>query len=79
MSAYEDLMRVKAETDKQMQESRNAGEVVYDFDIRMLAAMSIAEDLHRLADAFTQLNSMGEFNRNMGELREFFASTEIRS
>ncbi|GAA6124205.1 hypothetical protein BPY_23130 [Bifidobacterium psychraerophilum] len=71
MSAYEEMRRVF----QKIQETP-AGQF-YDppdgeLPIDLLEKASIAEDLHRIADALEPLNTMGDFNRNMGELREFF-------
>lgn len=71
MSAYEEMIRVHQkiqDTPPNEFYKPPAGEAPFD----ILKDLAIAEDLHRIADALEPLNTMGDFNRNMGELREFF-------
>lgn len=71
MSAYEEMRRVSQKM-KEMPENHFYAPPQGELPLDLLAKTSIAEDLHRIADALEPLNTMGDFNRNMGELREFF-------
>ncbi|MFT9059712.1 hypothetical protein [Bifidobacterium aquikefiri] len=72
MSAYEEMRRVFQKIQDTPPEAGFYTQPQGEAPFETLKDLAIAEDLHRIADALEPLNTMGDFNRNMGELREFF-------